>query len=110
MKLIKGDLVLILSGKDKSKKGKILAVFPKKGKVVVEGVNMLKRHLKSRQGQTGGIISKEYPVSVSKCMLINPETNKPTRVGYQIDKGGHKYRLAKDSGKMLTSTPAVKVK
>jgi len=101
MKILKGDNVQIITGKDKGKKGKVTAVFVKKNKVIVEGINMVKRHQKGRQGAQSAIISKESPLWVSKVKLIDPESGKPTRVGYEIDKGGNKYRVAKVTGKML---------
>lgn len=101
MKLKKGDNVIILSGKDKGKKGKILAVFPKVNKLIVEGINKLKRHTKNRQGKLGGIIEKEHPIYASKCMLLDPETGKPTRIGYTIDKSLAKYRISKKTKKII---------
>ncbi len=101
MKIQKNDTVQIITGKDKGKKGKVTAVFAKSNKILVEGVNMVKRHLKGRQGAISAIISKEAPLWVSKVKLVDPESNKATRVGYEIDKGGNKYRVAKVTGKII---------
>ncbi len=77
----KGDTVIVLAGKDKGKQGKILAAFPKKGRVTVEGVNEVKRHTKpSQSNPQGGIITKEAPISSSNVMLVCPTCNKPTRI------------------------------
>ena len=76
-----GDTVVVISGKDKGKQGKIKAAMPKDGRVVVEGINMIKRHTKPTQANPkGGIIEKEAPIYASKVMLLDPETKKPTRV------------------------------
>lgn len=76
-----GDTVVVISGKDKGKQGKITAALPKKGRVVVEGVNVVKRHTKPTQANPkGGIIEKEAPINVSKVMILDPETKKPTRI------------------------------
>lgn len=102
LKIKKGDTVKILSGKDKGKTGKVLRVFPNAGKVVVENVNV---HTKFERGrtrrQTAQKISFASPMNVSKVMLIDPNSGKPTRVGYQILEGGAKQRIAKKSGKAI---------
>lgn len=96
MKLIKGDHVKILIGKDKGRSGKIIRTLPKKGQVVVEGLNKFKKHLKpSASGQSGRIIEKERPLDSSKVILICPHCQKPTRIAYQLDKSGNKYRLCR---------------
>ena len=95
MKLLKGDNVVMLSGKDRGKKAKILAVMSESGKVVLEGLNMIKRHTKSRkQGQSGQIISKERAVSAASVAIICKACGKVTRVGYSIA-GGIKTRICK---------------
>jgi large subunit ribosomal protein L24 len=95
MKLIKGDNVVMLGGKDRTKSGKILLVLPESGKVVVEGLNMIKRHTRPRQqGQAGQIISKERAVSSAAVALVCKSCGKPTRVGYRID-GDKKVRICK---------------
>ncbi len=101
MKLKTGDLVIVRNGKDKGKTGKIVKVFTKTAKVLVEGMNQYKRHVKARsQGQTSEIITITKPLSVSNVALIDPKTKKPTRVGYKIEKGT-KVRFAKASQEVL---------
>lgn len=95
MKIIKGDQVKILIGKDKGRSGQVLVCIPKKNKVVVKGLNMFKKHVKASQNQSGGIIEREVPLQVSKVALICPNCKKATRVGYKIDKSGQKYRICK---------------
>ncbi|WP_044493890.1 50S ribosomal protein L24 [Nesterenkonia massiliensis] len=110
-KIKKDDLVQILTGKDKGKQGKVLQVLPKKDRVVVEGVNRVKRHLRAGQfGNTeGGIVESEAPIQVSNVAVVDPETGKPTRVGYRfetVERDGEtvtkKVRFAKASGKELS--------
>lgn len=101
MKIKKGDTVIVLSGNDKKKTGEVTKVLPKDNKVVVEGVNVRKKHVKPRmQGQEGGIIEMAMPIDVSKVMLVCPETKKPTRVGYKFE-DGKKVRVAKKSGSKI---------
>lgn len=101
-KLKKGDKVKVLSGKDKGKTGKILEVVPKLFKVVVEGVNSHTRFEKSKKaGQPGKKIEFFAPLSVSKVQLLDPESGKPTRVGYQILENKTKQRMAKVSQKAI---------
>ena len=89
-----GDTVVILSGKDKGKKGKVLAVSPKEGKVIVEGCNMIKKHVKPRRmGEQGGIVDAEGAMYSSKVMLVCPKCGKPTRVAHKILADGTKARL-----------------
>lgn len=95
MKILKGDTVKILIGKDKNRSGSVIAAFPKKNTVVVKGLNMFKKHIKASQGKSGSIIEKERPLGVSKVILICPNCQKTTRVGYEIDKSGDKYRICK---------------
>ena len=96
MRIKKGDTVKIKVGKDKGKTGKVEKALPKKNKVLVEGINVYKKHLKPRgEGKPGGIIEINKPLSVSNVMLVCPKCQKPTRVGYQLDKQGNKYRFCK---------------
>jgi large subunit ribosomal protein L24 len=95
MKIIKGDKVKVLLGKDKGRTGEVLASFPKKNSVIVKDINKFKKHLKSTKEQKGGIIEKERAIMVSKIALICPSCQKTTRVGYKIDKSGEKYRVCK---------------
>ena len=95
----KGDTVIILSGKDKGKKGKVLAVSPKEGKVIIEGCNMVTKHVKPKQmGQTGGIVKAEGAMYASKVMLVCPKCGKPTRLAHKILSDGTKERLCKHCG------------
>ncbi|MEH6937650.1 50S ribosomal protein L24 [Bacillus sp. EAC] len=101
MHVKKGDKVQVISGKDKGKQGVILASFPKNNRVLVEGVNIIKKHSKPTQANPqGGIIEKEAPIHVSNVMALDPKTGVPTRVGYQLV-DGKKVRIAKKSGELL---------
>ena len=98
MNVKKNDTVVVLSGKDKGKQGKVLSVDPKTRKVVVEKINMASRHQKPRkQGDEGGIIQKEIPLYASKVMTVCPKCNKPTRVAHKVE-GGKKVRVCKHCG------------
>ena len=97
----KGDEVMIISGKDKGKKGKVLEISPSEGKVIVEGRNMVTKHVKPRrQGQLGGIVKAEGAIYACKVMPICPKCDKPTRVGHKID-GDKKVRVCKHCGANL---------
>jgi large subunit ribosomal protein L24 len=104
MRVRTDDQVLLLSGKDAGKTGRVVRTEPKKRRVYVEGLNMIKRHERPRsQGdlknaQAGGIVEKEGPIDVSNVMLLDPKDNKPTRVGVRRDKGGKRVRFAKRTG------------
>lgn len=100
MKIKKGDQVIVTTGRDKGKLGEVLHAMPKDNKVVVQGVNMAKRHTRPSQTNAGGIISKEMPIDVSNVALVDPETGKATRVGYSVV-DGQKVRVAKKSGKVI---------
>ncbi|MFZ3031508.1 MAG: 50S ribosomal protein L24 [Candidatus Moraniibacteriota bacterium] len=101
MKIKKGDKVQIMAGKDKGSQGEVLHVFPVAEKIVVKGVNIMKRHVRAkREGEKGERVEKEAPLHVSNVMLVCPHTNKPTRVGYKIE-GGEKIRMSKRAGKAL---------
>ena len=96
-----GDKVMVITGKDKGKTGVILASFPKKNRVLVEGVNIVKKHSKpSQMNPQGGIISQEAPIHVSNVMPLDPKTGEPTRVGIQVV-DGKRVRVAKKSGEVL---------
>ena len=98
MNVKKNDTVVVLSGKDKGKQGKVLSVDPKAGKVVVEKINMVSRHHKPRkQGEEGGIIQKEAPLYACKVMAVCPKCNKATRVAHKVE-GGKKVRVCKHCG------------
>lgn len=98
MKLKRGDNIIMLSGKDRGKKGKVISVAPSLNKVVVEGLNLIKKHVRARkQGQKGQIISKERAVSVSSVALVCKSCGKPTRVGYRLE-NNTKTRICKKCG------------
>ena len=107
MRIKKDDMVVILAGNYKGKTGKVLKVFPKENRVIVEGVNIRKRHTKPNQkNQQGGIIEKEAPINTSNVQVLDPKTNEPTRIGKKViidDKTGKKRhaRVSKISGEML---------
>jgi len=97
MKIRKGDKVRVLSGKDRGKEGEVISALPKKGKVIVDGVNVAKRHQKpTRSMQQGGIIDKPMPVDVSNVALI--DGGKPTRAGMKVESDGTKTRVSRRSG------------
>ncbi|MFS0542186.1 50S ribosomal protein L24 [Listeria monocytogenes] len=101
MHVKKGDKVKVITGKDKGKSGKVLAAFPKKDRVLIEGINMVKKHTKpSNVSPQGGILNVEAPIHVSNVMLLDPKTGEPTRVGYEV-KGDKKVRVAKKSGEVI---------
>ena len=101
MNVKKGDTVIVLSGKDKGKQGKVLGTVPSEAKVVVEGINMVTCHVKPRkQGEEGGIIQRETPIYASKVMLVCPKCGKPTRVGHTVI-DGEKVRACKKCGAEL---------
>ena len=101
MHVKKGDKVMVISGKDKGKTGVILSALPKKDRVLVEGVNIVKKHSKpSQMNPQGGIISQEAPIHVSNVMPLDPKTGEPTRVGLKVV-DGKRVRVAKKSGEVL---------
>ncbi|MCD7036589.1 50S ribosomal protein L24 [Metabacillus sp. GX 13764] len=101
MHVKKGDKVMVISGKDKGKQGTVLEAYPKKERVLVEGINIVKKHSKPTQANPqGGIQNQEAPVHVSNVMLIDPKSGEPTRVGFKME-DGKKVRVAKKSGESL---------
>ena len=102
-KIKKGDQVQVIAGKDRGKKGKVLRVERKSGRVVVEHGNMLKRHSKPNPGKgvTGGIVEREAPIAICNVMVISADSGRPTRVGYTILEDGRKVRSAKVDGAIL---------
>lgn len=102
MKIKKGDKVIVLAGKDKGKTGEVSRVIPAFNKVVVNGINIVKKHTKNRfnADKKGEIIDKTMPIDISNVALIDEKTNKPTRVGYKID-GDKKVRISKKSGQEI---------
>ena len=106
MKIKKGDHVQVMSGKDKGASGTVIAAYPATNKVVVEGVNMIKKNKKvtnpgGRAGNQGGIVTQEAPIHVSNVQLVDPETKRPARVGYKINEDGTKVRVLRPSGKEI---------
>jgi large subunit ribosomal protein L24 len=102
IRLKKGDTVQVLAGKYKGRTGKIVATHPADNKVTVEGINIVKKHVKPNQAHPqGGIIEMTKPIWVSKVAVVDPETKKPTRVGYKLDDKGVKTRVYKASGKEI---------
>lgn len=102
MKVHKGDMVLVTSGPDKGAKGKVIAAFPQNDKVLVEGVNRIKKHVANsapeRGAESGGIVTQEAPIHVSNVMVIDSDGN-PTRVGFRVDENGKKVRISRRNGK-----------
>jgi len=107
-RLRKGDTVQVISGSDKGKTGTIVRVLEDEGKVVVQGIHVVKRHMKpSPRAEKGGIVEKELPIFASKVMLLDPKTNKPTRVRFEV-KEGKKVRVATKSGETVAYPKAGK--
>ncbi len=100
-KVKKGDQVVVLAGRDKGAKGEVLRVITDKGRVVVQGVNLVTKHQKPTQVSPGGIQKKELPIHVSNVAVIDPKTGEATRVGYKVLKDGKKVRVAKKSGETI---------
>ena len=99
----KGDKVVVRTGRDKGKTGEVLRVMPKDGRVLVQGVNMVKRHTRADRNQAGGIVDKEASVHVSNLAHLDPKTDKPTRIGFKFLEDGRKVRYAKQSGEVIDS-------
>ena len=98
----KGDTVVVITGADRGKRGEVLSVAPKDDRAVVQGVNLAKRHTKPRgMGQPGGIIEREATIHLSNLMLVDPKTDKPTRVGFRVLDDGRKVRVALASGDVI---------
>ena len=100
-KIRKGDRVIVLSGRDKGKKGEVYKVMPKEGRALVRGVNVVRRHQRQTAQQEGGITSKEAPIHLSNLALEDPKDGKPTRVGFTLLADGRKVRVAKRSGEHI---------
>ena len=106
MKIKKGDHVLVTAGKDKGASGTVIAAYPATNKVVVEGVNMIKKNKKvtnpgGRAANQGGIVTQEAPIDVSNVQMVDPETKRPARVGYKFNEDGKKVRVLRPSGKEI---------
>jgi large subunit ribosomal protein L24 len=104
VKVKKGDTVVVIAGKDKGAKGKVIAAFPRQDKIIVEGVNRVKKHERIRTTQrgakTGGIVTQEAAIHVSNVMVVDSD-GKPVRVGYRVDENGQKVRISRRTGKDL---------
>ena len=102
MKVKKGDTVVVIAGKDKGAKGKVIQAYPETGKVLVEGVNRIKKHTRitqtQRGAQSGGIVTQEAPIHVSNVMVVDSD-GKPTRVGYRTNDEGKRVRISRRNGK-----------
>jgi large subunit ribosomal protein L24 len=101
LRVKKGDEVIVLTGREKGKKGSVLKVMPKDQRLLVQGVNMVKRHTRPSQANPGGIIEKEGSLHVSNVAHVDPKTGEPTRVGYRYLDDGRKVRFAKRSGEII---------
>lgn len=102
LRIKKEDTVIVISGKDKGKKGRVLRTYPKENRVLVEGVNMVKKHMRPTQEYPqGGIITQEAPIHASNVMLVDPKTGEPTRIGIKVLDNGKKVRVAKRSGEVI---------
>ncbi len=105
MKIRKDDEVLVLAGKDRGKRGKVHSVIPEKGRVVVAGIHMIKRHQKAGRVRTqAGIIEREAPIALSNVMLVCNKCSKPTRVAFRFLEGGQKVRACRHCGEIIDST------
>ncbi len=100
-KIKKGDKVVVLTGRDKGKSGEVLRVQRAENRVIVQGVNMMKRHTAPRPGEPGGIVEREAGIHISNVAHIDPKSQKATRVGYRFLEDGRKVRFAKRSGEIL---------
>src|SRR6476661_6390420 len=101
LKIKKGDHVVVITGKDKGKKGEVLKILPSDNRAIVKGVAMVRRHQRQTTTQDGGIITKEAAIHISNLALEDPKDGKPTRVGYKFLKDGRKVRFAKRSGEVI---------
>jgi large subunit ribosomal protein L24 len=101
LKIKKGDSVVVITGRDKGKTGDVLRVFPTENRAIVQGVHLAKRHTRPRMGDPGGIVEKELPIHISNIAHIDPQSRKPTRVGFRHLGDGHKVRFARRSGEVI---------
>jgi len=101
LKIKKGDKVVVITGRDKGKTGEVKQVLPAENRVVVDGVNMVKRHTAPSAGNAGGIVEREASIHVSNVAYVDPKTDKPTRIGYKTLEDGRKVRFAKRSGEIV---------
>lgn len=105
LKLIKGDEVVVIAGKDKGKRGVILSAHPSENKVIVEGVNQVKKHVRPNPQRNiqGGIVTQDHPIDVSNVAIFNPATQSADRVGYKILNDGSKVRIYKSNGEQIST-------
>src|SRR5437870_10453324 len=101
LKIKKGDNVIVISGRDKGKTGEVLRVLPAEARVIVQGVNMAKRHTRPRMGEPGGIVEKELTIHISNVAHVDPQSGRPTRIGYKFLEDGRKVRVARRSGEVI---------
>lgn len=99
-KIKKGDKVVVLAGRDRGAEGEVIRVMPRDERVIVRGINLIKKHQRQTQTEQGGIITREAPLHISNVALKDPSTGKPTRVGFKIE-DGKKVRVAKASGEVI---------
>ena len=100
-RLKKGDEVVVLNGRDQGRKGRIIQMQRDKNRVLVQGVNMIKRHSRPARGEPGGIVEKEAALDLSNVALVDPKNGEPTRIGYKFLEDGRKVRFAKASGEVI---------
>ena len=100
-RLKKGDMVVVISGKNRSSKGEIVEVLKGKDAAIVKGVNLVKRHMRPTAAHPGGVVEKELPIHLSNLAHVDPETGTATRIRFEVAKDGQKYRVAKRSGKRI---------
>ncbi|MCF8474248.1 MAG: 50S ribosomal protein L24 [Emcibacter sp.] len=100
-KIKKGDEVIVLTGKDKGKKGEITKMIPSEERAIVQGINLVKRHTRQTQTEEGGIKTKEASIHISNLALIDPKSGKATKAGYKIDEKGNKARVSRASGEVI---------
>jgi large subunit ribosomal protein L24 len=101
LKIKKGDNVVVITGRDKGKRGEVLRVLPTESRLIVQGVHVARRHTRQRMGDPGGIVEKELTIHISNVAHIDPSLSKPTRVGYKFLEDGRKVRIARRSGEVI---------
>ena len=106
MKIKKGDDVIVIAGRDRGREGKVIAAYPERQRVLVQGVNVIRKNTKvnyqgRRGAKEGGIVTQEAPIHVSNVALIDPETRKPARAGYRVEEGAKKVRVTRPGGKEI---------
>jgi large subunit ribosomal protein L24 len=101
LKIKKGDNVIVIAGRDKGKTGEVLRVLPAESRLTVQGVHVAKRHTRPRMGEPGGIVDKELTIHISNVAHLDPQSRKPTRIGYRFLADGRKVRFARRSGEVI---------